>query len=50
MSNPTERSEATPAELLAWTEGRAVIGTGSPFPPVTRDGRAFRIDQSDLAS
>jgi len=49
LSNPTERSEATPAELLAWTEGRAVIGTGSPFPPVTRDGRAFRIDQTNNA-
>ena len=49
LSNPTERSEATPAELLAWTEGRAVIGTGSPFPPVTRDGRAFRVDQTNNA-
>jgi malate dehydrogenase (oxaloacetate-decarboxylating) len=49
LSNPTERSEATPAELLAWTEGRAVIGTGSPFPPATRDGRAFRVDQTNNA-
>jgi malate dehydrogenase (oxaloacetate-decarboxylating) len=49
LSNPTERSEATPAELLAWTQGRAVIGTGSPFPPVTRDGRAFRVDQTNNA-
>jgi malate dehydrogenase (oxaloacetate-decarboxylating) len=49
LSNPTERSEATPEELLAWTEGRAVIGTGSPFPPVTRDGRPFRIDQTNNA-
>jgi malate dehydrogenase (oxaloacetate-decarboxylating) len=49
LSNPTERSEATPQDLLAWTEGRAVVGTGSPFPPVTRDGRPFRIDQTNNA-
>ena len=49
LSNPTDRSEATPVDLLAWTEGRAVIGTGSPFPPVTRNGRAFRIDQTNNA-
>jgi malate dehydrogenase (oxaloacetate-decarboxylating) len=49
LSNPTERSEATPEDLLAWTEGRAVIGTGSPFPPITRDGRTFRIDQTNNA-
>src|SRR5277367_3167605 len=39
LSNPTERSEATPADIDAWTEGRAVIGTGSPFPPVERNGK-----------
>jgi malate dehydrogenase (oxaloacetate-decarboxylating) len=49
LSNPTERSEATPDELLLWTEGRAVIGTGSPFPPITRDGRPFRVDQTNNA-
>ncbi|MGB7101293.1 MAG: NAD-dependent malic enzyme [Xanthobacteraceae bacterium] len=49
LSNPTERSEATPEDLLAWTEGRAVIGTGSPFPPITRDGHPFRIDQTNNA-
>jgi malate dehydrogenase (oxaloacetate-decarboxylating) len=49
LSNPTERSEAAPADLLAWTEGRAVIGTGSPFPPVTRNGKPFRIDQTNNA-
>jgi malate dehydrogenase (oxaloacetate-decarboxylating) len=49
LSNPTERSEATPADLLDWTEGRAVIGTGSPFPPVTRNGYLFRIDQTNNA-
>jgi len=49
LSNPTQRSEATPEQLLAWTEGRAVIGTGSPFPPVARDGRPVRIDQTNNA-
>jgi malate dehydrogenase (oxaloacetate-decarboxylating) len=49
LSNPTERSEATPEQLLAWTEGRAVIGTGSPFPPIMRNGRPFRIDQTNNA-
>jgi malate dehydrogenase (oxaloacetate-decarboxylating) len=49
LSNPTERSEATPQDVFAWTEGRAVIGTGSPFPPIARDGRPFRIDQTNNA-
>ncbi|MFZ0238258.1 MAG: NAD-dependent malic enzyme [Xanthobacteraceae bacterium] len=49
LSNPTERSEARPAELDAWTEGRAVIATGSPFPPLKRGGREFRIDQNNNA-
>src|SRR5271168_4617698 len=49
LSNPTSRSEATPQDLTAWTEGRAVIGTGSPFPPVLRDGRSFAVDQTNNA-
>jgi malate dehydrogenase (oxaloacetate-decarboxylating) len=49
LSNPTERSEATPQDLFVWTEGRAVIGTGSPFPPVRRNGRDFRVDQTNNA-
>ncbi|MGH7099281.1 MAG: NAD-dependent malic enzyme [Stellaceae bacterium] len=49
LSNPTANSEATPEDLLAWTEGRAVIGTGSPFPPARRNGRLFRIDQTNNA-
>ena len=47
LSNPPSRSEARPDELLAWTEGRAVVGVGSPFPPVTRDGRVVKIDQTN---
>ena len=49
LSNPTDRTEATPADLDAWTQGRAVIGTGSPFPPITRNGREFRVDQTNNA-
>jgi malate dehydrogenase (oxaloacetate-decarboxylating) len=49
LSNPTERAEATPHDILEWTEGRAVIGTGSPFPAIQRDGHAFRIDQTNNA-
>jgi malate dehydrogenase (oxaloacetate-decarboxylating) len=49
LSNPTSRSEATPQDLTAWTEGRAVIGTGSPFPPVVRDGRSVAVDQTNNA-
>jgi malate dehydrogenase (oxaloacetate-decarboxylating) len=49
LSNPTERAEATPAELELWTEGRAVIGTGSPFPPIKRNGKLFRVDQTNNA-
>jgi len=49
LSNPTERAEATPQELHAWTEGRAVIGTGSPFPPLKRNGHDARVDQTNNA-
>jgi malate dehydrogenase (oxaloacetate-decarboxylating) len=49
LSNPTERSEATPQDLFAWTDGRAVIGTGSPFPPIRRNGTDFRVDQTNNA-
>ncbi len=49
LSNPTPRSEAIPQDLIHWTDGRAVIGTGSPFPPVSREGKPFRIDQTNNA-
>lgn len=41
LSNPTSRSEANPRDLLAWTEGRALIGTGSPFPSVTQTNNSY---------
>ena len=45
LSNPTNRVEATPGDLLRWTEGRALIATGSPFPPVHLDGKTYVISQ-----
>ena len=47
LSNPTSRCEATPQDLLDWTEGRALIGTGSPFEPVRIWGKQVRIDQTN---
>jgi len=47
LSNPTSRSEATPEDLDAWSGGRAIIGTGSPYPPLTRDGVKFKVDQTN---
>jgi malate dehydrogenase (oxaloacetate-decarboxylating) len=47
LSNPTSRAEATPADLEAWSEGRAVIGTGTPFPPLERNGKRFKVDQTN---
>jgi malate dehydrogenase (oxaloacetate-decarboxylating) len=49
LSNPTSRSEATPQDLMAWTEERAVIGTGSPFPPLVRHGKPMAVDQTNNA-
>ena len=45
LSNPTERSEATAEELVQWTEGRGLIATGSPFPPVHYGGRTIAVAQ-----
>lgn len=47
LSNPNSRAEATPAELMTWTEGRAVVGVGSPVPPLLRDGAPVRVDQTN---
>lgn len=49
LSNPTQKAEATPSDLLAWTDGRALIATGSPFAPVTFNGKTIRISQCNNA-
>ena len=47
LSNPITHSEATPADLMTWTDGRAVIGTGSPFDSIIKNGQSFRVDQTN---
>jgi malic enzyme len=47
LSNPTSKTEATPEDLLRWTNGAAVVGTGSPFDPVSVNGQTFAIGQGN---
>ena len=47
LSNPTSRSEATPQDLMNWTEGRALIGTGSPFAPAEYGGKKIPVAQTN---
>ena len=49
LSNPTSKAEARPEDVLVWTEGRALVATGSPFPPVTVGGTIFTIAQANNA-
>src|SRR3984957_14748955 len=47
LSNPTSRSEATPQDLLDWSNGTALVGTGSPFSPVSFNGQSIPINQTN---
>ena len=49
FSNPTSMCEAKPVDLMAWTEGRALVATGSPFPPVQVGDRTLQIGQGNNA-
>ncbi|TAJ22866.1 MAG: oxaloacetate-decarboxylating malate dehydrogenase, partial [Nitrospirae bacterium] len=49
LSNPTSKCEAAPADLVAWTQGRGLIATGSPFPEVSWQGRRVRVGQCNNA-
>ncbi|HHF2870757.1 TPA: NAD-dependent malic enzyme [Vibrio diabolicus] len=45
LSNPTSRVEATPNDIIRWTNGEALVATGSPFEPVVQEGRTYPIAQ-----
>ena len=45
LSNPDSKSEAAPADLIHWTDGKALIATGTPFPDVVYKGKTYQIDQ-----
>ena len=45
LSNPVSRAEATPENIIRWTDGKAIIATGSPFLPVSHNGESYRIAQ-----
>jgi malate dehydrogenase (oxaloacetate-decarboxylating) len=49
LSNPTSKAEAVPEDLIRWTDGRVLVATGSPFPPVSHDGRTYTIAQANNA-
>jgi malate dehydrogenase (oxaloacetate-decarboxylating) len=49
ISNPTSRIEAMPADVIAWSKGRALVAVGIPVPPVDYDGVTYQIGQANNA-
>lgn len=49
MSNPTSQTEALPEDVIKWSGGKAIVATGSPFPPVQHEGKTHRIGQGNNA-
>ncbi|TYC64067.1 NAD-dependent malic enzyme [Stappia sp. BW2] len=49
LSNPVSKSEARPQDIVDWTDGKAMIGTGSPFDPVKIGGKSYTVDQTNNA-
>jgi len=50
LSNPTKLHEAQPKDLFQWTKGKALIATGSPFPPVEYEGTQYEVGKCALIS
>ncbi|MDO8526605.1 MAG: NAD-dependent malic enzyme [Deltaproteobacteria bacterium] len=49
LSNPTSKAEASPKDLIAWSRGQAIVATGSPFAPVSYEGKTYTIGQGNNA-